>query len=481
MENKPKNISPKPTYWLTRFMILRLLGLVYFVAFLSLAQQLKPLIGERGLTPTPLFLYQFQAEVGSWGRAFFDLPSVFWFGHSDSFMVFTAWLGVFLSFLVLAGFANGLLLLLLWALYMSFVHVGQDWYGYGWEIQLLETGFLAVFLVPFLDGRPFPRTAPPMQVIWLFRWLIFRIMIGAGLIKLRGDPCWRDLTCLQYHYETQPIPNPLSPYFHFMPPWFHKAGALYNHLAELGMPWLMVMGRMLRTIAGSLMGVFQVILILSGNLSFLNWLTLIPILSCFDDGFWSLFLPRFLVEKANIAINLSKESPFYNRTAWGLTALVLFLSINPVSNLISSNQAMNTSFDRLHLVNTYGAFGSVGRERLQLVVEGTSDRVLTQETLWKPYEFKAQPGDLYRRPCVCAPYQFRLDWQIWFAAMSEPSQYPWVYNLVWKLLHKDPETLSLFAGNPFPGVAPAYIRIRVFHYQFAPLSHPLANGGKEPK
>ena len=472
MANEPGFILSKPTYWLTRFMILRLLGLVYFFAFLSLAQQLKPLLGEKGLTPTPLFLSQFQTEAGSFGQAFLHLPSLFWFWHSDDFMVGAAWVGTCFSILVLVGFANGFLLLFLWALYLSFVHIGQDWYGYGWEIQLLETGFLSIFLVPFIDGRPFPKSSPPQQVIWLFRWLIFRIMLGSGLIKMRGDPCWRDLTCLKYHYETQPIPNPLSPYFHFMPLWFHKAGVLYNFLAELVAPWGLVFGRTIRTVAGCLMATFQIILILSGNLSFLNWLTLVPILSCFDDGFWHFILPRPLVEKANLAIYRSQNIPSSHFAAWALTALVAFLSVNPVLNLFSSNQAMNTSFESLHLVNTYGAFGSVGRERLQLVFEGTSDQVLTPETVWTPYDFKCQPGNLYRRPCVCSPYQYRLDWQIWFAAMAEPSQYPWVYNLVWKLLHNDRLALSLLEGNPFPGEAPTYIRARLFRYQFAPLSHP---------
>ncbi len=290
--------------------------------------------------------------------------------------------------------------------------------------------------------------------------------------KIRGDSCWRDLTCLKYHYETQPIPNPLSPYFHFMPLWFHKAGVLYNFLAELIAPWGVLLGGRIRTAAGCLMAAFQIILILSGNLSFLNWLTLVPILSCFDDGFWNHLLPRPLVEKAHIAIYKSKKSPSSQFAAWGLTALIAFLSVNPVLNLFSSNQAMNTSFESLHLVNTYGAFGSVGRERLQLVLEGTTAQVVTPETVWIPYDFKCQPGNLYRRPCVCSPYQYRLDWQVWFAAMSEPNQYPWVYNLVWKLLHNDPLALTLLAGNPFPGEAPTYIRIRLFRYQFAPLSHP---------
>ena len=139
----------------------------------------------------------------------------------------------------------------LWALYMSFVHVGQDWYGFGWEIQLLETGFLAIFLCPPLDPRPFPRRPPPREIIWLLRWLIFRIMLGAGLIKLRGDPCWRQLTCLFYHYETQPIPNPLSRTLHFMPAWFHRAGVLFNHLTELVAPWFVFGPRRARLAAGA--------------------------------------------------------------------------------------------------------------------------------------------------------------------------------------------------------------------------------------
>ncbi len=462
----------KPTYWLTRFMLLRLLGVVYFAAFLSLANQFRPLIGENGLTPAVPFLDQVHLQAGSLGRAFCALPSLFWFWNSDGFLTVCSWLGVALSLLLLLGFANGILLSILWALYMSFVHIGQDWYGYGWEIQLLETGFLAIFLVPFLDPKPFPKTPPPTQVIWLFRWLIFRVMLGAGLIKLRGDSCWRTLTCLKYHYETQPIPNPLSPYFHFMPLGFHKFGALFNHLVELAAPWALPFERRARTIAGCLMAIFQFTLIWSGNLSFLNWLTLIPILSCFDDVFWGHLLPRILVERAGRAASNSVPSKSSKAAAWALTALVAVLSFNPIANLLSSRQAMNTSFEPFDLVNTYGAFGSVGTERLQLVIEGTPETKLTKGTKWTAYDFKCQPGDLYRRPCVCSPYHYRLDWQIWFAAMSEPSQYPWVFHLIWKLLHNDPDNLGLLAGNPFPQEPPHFIRVRLFRYQFAPLSHP---------
>src|SRR5207249_1096460 len=193
------------SYWLTRFVILRLLGFVYLIAFLVAANQIMPLVGEHGLLPAKLFLNRVEAHFGSRLASFSQLPGLFWFDVSDRFLVAVAWIGATLSLGVVLGYANALLLALLWALYLSFVHIGQDWYSYGWEIQLLETGFLAIFLCPLLDGRPFPRRPPPVLVVWLFRLLAFRIMFGAGLIKIRGDACWRDLTCLYHHYETQPI------------------------------------------------------------------------------------------------------------------------------------------------------------------------------------------------------------------------------------------------------------------------------------
>ena len=234
------------------------------------------------------------------------VPTLFWFGISDNALSIFSWVGFALSLVVLGGYANAILLAVLWAMYMSIVHIGQIWYGYGWEIQLLETGFLSIFLCPLLDGRPFPKSRPPILVIWLFRWLGFRIMIGAGLIKLRGDPCWRDLTCLYYHYETQPIPNPISRYLHFAPLWFHKFEVLWNHFVELIVPWFSFGPRTARHIAGVLLVTFQIFLIISGNLSFLNYLTIIPFLACFDDTFLRRFLPRSLVRRAERAAQESQ-------------------------------------------------------------------------------------------------------------------------------------------------------------------------------
>jgi len=460
------------SYWLTRFLILRLLGLVYFVAFLSLAQQILPLIGKNGLLPTDLYLRQAGRYFKSSFNAFLQTPSLFWMNASDTFLVWMAWLGVVLSLLVLVGFANAILLAALWVLYLSFVHIGQDWYSYGWEIQLLETGFLAIFLCPLLDARPFPRRPPPAPVIWLFRWLIFRIMLGAGLIKIRGDSCWRDLTCLVYHYQTQPIPNPLSRTLYFMPLWFHKLGALWNHLNELLVPWFAFGPRRARHIAGCLLVSFQLILIVSGNLSFLNWLTIVPALACFDDSLLSRVMPRRLVQRAKEARESAQVSRSQKFLIPVLLLLVAVLSISPIVNLLSSHQVMNTSFSPLHLVNTYGAFGSVGRERDEILFEGTDDAVVSDQTRWKEYEFNCKPGDPSRRPCIISPYHYRLDWQIWFAAMSSPDQYPWTLHFVWKLLHNDAGTLSLLANNPFPKEPPRYIRAELYRYQFAPRNNP---------
>lgn len=470
----PTAVSPTKgdSYWLTRFVLLRLLGVVYAVAFLVAAKQILPLIGSDGLLPVSLFLQRVESHTGSATAGFVRLPSVFWLVHSDAALQVAAWTGLVLSCVVVAGYANAVLMTVLWLLYMSFVHVGQDWYGYGWEIQLLETGFLAIFLCPLLDGRPFPKRAPPLVVIWLFRWLIFRIMIGAALIKLRGDSAWRDLTALYYHFETQPIPGPLSRWFHFLPHGMLKGGVLFNFAAELVAPWFAFYPRTGRHIAGAIMVLFQLTLILSGNLSFLNWLTIVPALACFDDRFWTRLLPDALVSRATLSATTAQSSRAMQGTAWGVAALVGVLSIQPVVNMVSPNQIMNTSFDPLDLVNTYGAFGTVGRERLNVVFEGTDSTTLDANTVWRAYPYEALPVALDERPRQIAPYQPRLDWQMWFAAMGSVQQYPWTLHLVWKLLHNDREALSLLRENPFPEKPPQYVRAIRYRYEFVPPANP---------
>lgn len=470
MEPASQSYQP-PTYWLTRFVILRLLGVIYAVGFLVAINQILPLIGSDGLLPVGAYLKLIRNVFGP-VDGFVHYPSVFWFRHSDTALLTVAWIGFLLSCLVATGYANAILLAVLWFLYMSFVHLGQDWYAYGWEIQLLETGFLAIFLCPLLDMRPFPKRPPPIAIIILFRWLIFRIMLGSGLIKIRWDVGWRNGTALYYHFETQPIPGPLSRWFHFLPRAVLKIGVWFNFLAELIAPLFVFWPRIGRHIAGVIIILFQLNIFISGNLSFLNLLTIIPALACLDDGFWSKLLPDKLVRKAATANANAEISRPMLTTTWVVTAIVALLSIQPAINMVSRGQIMNTSFDPLDLVNTYGAFGTVGRERLNVVFEGTTDNDSTDNAHWKPYLYKGLPVLPEERPPQVAPYQLRLDWQMWFAAMSTPDEYPWTFHLVWKLLHNDPGAVSLFAGNPFPDAPPRYIRAVLYRYEFARPGNP---------
>lgn len=497
-------------YQLARWLILRLLGLIYLFAFLGLVRQGPALLGAHGLTPVGIYLEQLSAN----GLGFWDMPSLLWFGSSDGAMAVWAWIGLLLSIAVLLGYANLPMLLALWAIYGSFVRVGQLWFSFGWEIQILETTLLAAVMAHPWDPRPLKAPPPPGASVVLMKWLAFRIMLGAGLIKLRGDACWTDLTCLDAHFETQPIPNPLSPLFHHLPHALQAAGVVFNHVVELVLPFLLLAPRSLRLVAGIGMAAFQLVLIASGNLAFLNWLTLVPVLACFDDDFLLRLVPRR--PRAWLAVRLAPPPPRDGKAflaiygamlvavlAWSafpsgaqvvlavaatgvlaavvrtqklhghrtivavFAAIVTVLSVPVVGNLLSKRQAMNRSYDRFAIVNTYGAFGSVGMTRNELVIEGTLDPDPETAT-WSAYALPCAPGPLDRRPCLLGPYHRRLDWLIWFAAMSPVPRDPWVIHLVYKLLDGDTLIRGQLAIDPFDGKAPTWVRIRRFVYHLEP-------------
>jgi len=454
-----------PSYRLTRFVFLRGLALIYAVAFAILWRQGPGLIGSRGLLPAERFV----ARVHNAG-SFLDYPSLFYWNASDTALNGLALFGLVLALLVLAGLENAVAMFALWALYLSYCHVGQIFWGYGWEILLLETGFLAIFLCPLRGLRPLAnRLAPSPVVIWLLRWLLFRVLFGAGLIKLRGDPCWRDLTCLVHHYETQPVPSPASWWLHQAPIWFHRLGVLFNHFVELIATFALFAPRRIRHVAAGAMIGFQLLLIVSGNLSFLNWLTLVVCVCALDDSLYSRVLPapmRAAVERLDAA---PSQSGAHTVAVAILASVVGVLSIGPVLNMLSPRQAMNQSFDPLHLVNTYGAFGSVGRVRNEIVLQGTREAVAETARDWREYELPCKPGDVRRRPCLVTPYHYRLDWQMWFAAMSDAESEPWFVHLVYKLLAGERDVVRLLAKNPFAGAPPRFVRAELHQYRFTRL------------
>lgn len=438
-------------YSLTRLVFLRGLGLVYLGAFWGALNQFCALTGEKGLLPVPPFLQQVP---------FHEAPSVFYLAPKDSAFRTAAWCGIALSCLVIAGIAdrfspllNGAIWGLMWVLYLSFVNVGQVFYGFGWEDITLEAGFFAAFL-----GARTVQT--PVIVIYLLRWLEFRVMFGAGLIKMRGDSCWRDLTCLDYHYETQPMPNPLSWYFHFAPEWTHKAGVVFNHFSELLVPFCYFLPQPIATIAGLITILFQATIFASGNLSWLNFLTIVLAIPAIDGRYLAMLLPNRQIPQAAPSLVLKSVVAC-------LALLIGWLSINPIRNLLSADQVMNSSYNPFHLAGTYGAFGSVTRDRFEIVVEGTSDSVVTPATQWKEYEFKGKPNDLTRMPPQIAPYHLRLDWLMWFAAMSDYRGNSWFVNLLAKLLENDQPVLSLLKSNPFPDQPPRLVRGELYQYRFA--------------
>ena len=437
-----------PDYWLTRLVIERALGAIYFVAFLVALNQFRPLLGERGLLPVPVFLGHVR---------FMQAPSLFHAGYSDARLLVVSWSGLVLSLAVVLGVpdiappvASLLIWFALWALYLSIVNVGQIFYSFGWETLLLEAGFLAIFL----GAGP---TVPAWPLILLFRWLVFRVEFGAGMIKLRGDRCWRDLTCLFYHHETQPMPNPLSWFFHHIPKPLHRVEVLGNFFAQLVVPFFLFAPQPLASVAGLVIVLTQAWLVLSGNFSWLNFLTMTLALSAFDYRALSLVLHVRYFTITPLPI-------WWQWLAVAVTILVLVLSYRPLRNLISTHQVMNTSFDPFHLVNTYGAFGSVTKVRFEIIVEGTSDPAAGD---WKPYEFKGKPGDSRRVPRQYAPYHLRLDWLMWFAAMESPLHHRWFLAFLVKLLEGDRPTLKLLHHDPFPGHAPVAVRANLYRYRFS--------------
>jgi len=439
-------------YQLTRLVIERGLGLTYLLAFLVALNQFPALLGERGLLPVPRYL-------GSAG--FGEAPSLFHLRYSDRLLRAVALTGVALSVsLVLGLLQAGPLWLpmlgwfVLWVLYLSIVNVGQRFYAFGWESLLLEAGFLAIFL-----GNA--RTAPPFPILILFRWLAFRLELGAGLIKLRGDPCWRDLTCMDYHHETQPMPNPLSWYAHQLPRAFHRIEVLGNYVAQLVAPFLLFLPQPIATIGGLVMLGTQAYLVASGNYAWLNLLTMVLVVSAIPDSFI-----RTLLSGAGAPPALAAPPLWFMVAVGAVTALVVVLSYWPVRNLLGGRQLMNAAFNRYHLVNTYGAFGSVTRERYEVVIEGTDADELSEQTVWREYEFKAKPGDPRRRPPQVAPYHLRLDWLMWFAGISPSYAQDWFRPFLTRFLEGDPAVVRLLRRNPFPDAPPVRVRARYYRYRF---------------
>ena len=456
-----------------RLLVQRGMAAIYLIAFLAVLHQFKPLLGEHGLLPVPETLERL---------SFKDSPGLFAWRYSDRLLDAVGWTGLAISAAALLGLPERgpiwlsiAAWLVLWFLYLSIVNAGNRFFGFGWESMLLEAGFFTAFLGP-------RWVEPSILPLLTLRWMLFRTEMGAGLIKLRHDPCWRDLTCLYYHYETQPLPNPLSWYFHRLPNWMHRFSALFSHFVQVVVPFALFAPQPFAAIAGALIILHQLILIISGNYSWLNWLTVVLGIAAFSDRTigWPI-LCGFITKgglpfcsTTNPSLLASRPLPF-ELLLWIVTAATVLMSIRPTLNLFSRHQAMNRSYNRWHLVNAYGAFGRVGRERYEIILEGTADRIINPATRWLEYEFIAKPGDVKRRPPQIAPYHLRLDWLVWFIpfsvritphGISTAGYDMWFVRLVLKLLSGDRAILRLMGRNPFPAEPPAHLRALIYQYNY---------------
>ena len=454
-------------YTIAREVIQRGVAAVFVLAFVSTFHQFPVLLGERGLLPVPEFLDRAGDRAGP--TLFRRVP------YSDRLLRGMCVAGVLLGALTVLGVPKQgpawtmiAVFGVMWVLYLSIHSVGQVFYGFGWESMLLECGAL----VGLLGSH---AVAPPLLMILFLRWMLLRLEFGAGMIKMRGDPSWRDLTAMDHHHQTQPMPGPLSRLAHLAPRWWHRLEVLGSHAVQLGIIWLVLLPQPIASFAGLAVILTQLFLVVTGNYAWLNWLTILVACSAISDSFlrWAVGgpWPGWGWERWPVVGEPATggASPLW----WQLLVLAVFaglavLSWKPLRNLFSAGQLMNASFDRFHLVNAYGAFGSMTERRYEVIIEGTlaADPDAAAEEGWLPFEFKGKPGDVRRRSRQFAPYHLRLDWQMWFLALR-PGAQPWFVALLERLRSGDPSVRRLLRTDPFDGEAPTGIRVRLFEYRYA--------------
>ncbi|MFE6735909.1 lipase maturation factor family protein [Microbacterium sp. NPDC057650] len=441
-----------------REVLQRGIAALYLVAFASTLNQFRPLLGEHGLLPAPELL----AWVAA-GKHRMRRPTLFRFiRYTDRRLVALCWTGIALSAALVAGIPQlgppwvpMIAFLLLWLGYMSIVTIGQTFYSFGWEMLLLEAGFLAAFL----GSRDQP---PSTVVIVLFWWLVFRLEFGAGMIKIRGGREWRDLTALTFHHETQPMPGPLSRQAHLLPRWFHKGEVIGNHFAQLVVPFFLFAPILSLWIPGpaplivgaaaaAIVIATQCWLVITGNFAWLNWATIVLAFSAIP-----------VVERAE----RDETSPVYWLVITSLVGILyVIISWPAMRNLFARRQLMNASFNPWQLANAYGAFGTVTKQRIEIVVEGTLDDD-PDAADWVEYAFKGKPGALDRVPRQFAPYHLRLDWLMWFLPLGY-SLDDWFLVFLVRLLEADAPTLRLLARDPFGGQNPRWVRAVSYRYRFS--------------
>jgi lipase maturation factor 1 len=455
------------TYVVTKWVFLRTLGVIYLIAFASFWVQLKGLIGPHGILPAYDFLQLVRQSTGP--ERYRLAPTLFWLRADGTALALGCALGVVCSLLVVVNVWPTANLLLCWALYLSLATVGGTFMAYQWDVLLLETGLLALLFAP--------RGTAPALTLFLLWWLLFRLTFESGIVKLNsGDPTWRNLTALDFHFWTQPLPTWTAWYANLLPAWCKKGMVLATYLFEIGFPFMIFGPRPLRLIGVVGIVFFQLTILATGNYNFFNLLTIALALLVVDDVLWTRILParlqRFVPEgtappSLPVAAVVMVVGLFTFTLATAKLWSTVFHRRSPPAWLVRPI----VWTEPFRSINSYGLFRVMTTERPEIVIEGSDDGLL-----WKAYEFRWKPGDLARRPRFVEPHQPRLDWQMWFAALSSYEYVPWFRAFLAKLLEGSPDVLKLLRSNPFRDRPPRYVRALLFQYRFTTAAERDATG-----
>jgi predicted DCC family thiol-disulfide oxidoreductase YuxK len=465
----------RPTYFKSRDLFVRSLGAIYLIAFVSLWLQIDGLIGEQGILPVGQHLQFAREQLGS--EAFYLLPTLCWINSSDASLHFLCGAGAIISVLLMAGLAPVLSLTLLWVLYLSLTIVGQTFLSFQWDILLLEAGFLALFFAPWRWLMNANNEASFSRVgLFLLKLLLFKLLFMSGVVKLTSnDDSWWNLTALDYHYWTQPLPTVIGWWSDQHPEWFKKFSVAFCLVVEIVAPFFIWAPRRLRHVAAGFLVVLQIVIAATGNYCFFNLLTVALCLLLFDDA----LLGRW-IGKASRDGEIRGPRSARALPAAAIVVLVLTLPINAM--FIFSAFKPDREWPRpigliagyiepFRIVNGYGLFRVMTKSRPEIIIEGSVDG-----NEWLPYEFSWKPGALDQAPRWVAPHQPRLDWQMWFAALGNYRQNPWFVSLLERLLRNTPTVTRLLERNPFPETPPRYIRARLYEYRFATWAEHRATG-----
>lgn len=462
--DRPQPSEEPARYRLSRWVFLRGLGLIYLAAFVSAWVQIHGLVGSRGIVPVAEYLADRQRE----GRGTFaEFPTLCWLDAGDRSLSWQCAAGVGLSCLVILGVAPVPALALLWLLYLSVTTAGNIFFTYQWDTLLEETGFLAIFFAPLsLWPRPAREAEPSRLVRWLLLWLLFRLMFGSGMSKILSiDPAWRKLVALQFHYETQPLPPWTAWFAYHMPDGLQSFSCFLTLLIELVVPWFLFGSQQARRLAFTATLALQLVILLTGNFGFFNLLTILLCVPLLDDDSFPARLRSWLGMAAGPAPGSGR---WPGVLAVPLASGILLLSVPPFLAQCGVAFPWPEAVMRLvraaapfRSVNRYALFSIMTTARAEVIVEGSDDG-----TTWRAYEFRWKPGDPKRRPRFCGPHLPRLDWQMWFAALSAPPHHPWVARFLERLTEGSPQVLGLLRENPFPERPPRLVRASYYDYRF---------------